>query len=732
MNGLDPVTFEVVGHKLLQISEEMGISYVRCSGSPVIVDANDMNAGVMLPDGQLSVIGPFLTLHAIVLSNVVRNALPRFEGKIHEGDMFICNDPHLGPVHQADVATVSPVFHEGEIVAWTGITGHQVDIGGKDPGGFSMGVVDIQQEGLRIPIVKHVEKGELREDLLAWILNQVRDPVVGLDLKAQIAANHIARKRMTELIAKYGLPTINAVMRQGIDHSEAKLRARLRQLPDGQWRDVQYIDHDGHAPNVYKIVVTLTKRDDHLSFDLAGTSRQALSCINCTYTGLVGGVLTPVLIQLAYDIPWNEGIVRCVSIEAETGTVANCNYPAPVSMATLGASWMITDAVQATLSKMELASEDYVREAMATWVGSCQLPAMAGISQHGYRFSMAEMSHHAGGGGARTYKDGLDMGGVFMNATPSIPNIEVNERAFPMLYLFRRQLPDSGGPGKYRGGVSGEICYILHDAPEKQVNHVVVSSGAEMPNAYGLSGGHPGAAVRWVRIRNTGIPERLRLGQPLPTQLADIPGDHDVFPPMHSRLPFVEGEAWYSNWQGGGGYGDPLDREPKAVLADVSAEVVSERLASEVYGVVFVAGSAPLAVDPDATERQRTRLRSERRQLASTPLAGPAEPARRHRVEGLSPQDLRPVSEYIGFLRSAGAYVCKRCGLELGPAGANLKHRLLRENAKLTKSGPSRGEWYDRDRFELRLFYCPDCLTLVDTEVNLKSEPPVDDLALLV
>lgn len=724
MNAIDPVTFEVLGHKLLQISEEMGISYVKCSGSPVIVDANDLNAGIMLPDGQLMVIGPFLTLHAIVLSNLVKNTITRFEGKINEGDMFICNDPHLGPVHQADIATVCPLFHDGEIVAWTGITGHQVDIGGKDPGGFSMGVVDIQQEGLRIPIVKHVERGELREDLFAWILNQVRDPIVGLDLKAQIAANNVAQQRLITLIDKYGLEMITAVMRQTMDHSEAKLRARLLELPDGAWRDVQFIDHDGHAANVYKIVVTMTKKDDHLTFDLTGTSKQAMSCINCTYIGLVGGIMTPILIQIAYDIPWNEGIMRCINIEAEEGTLVNCTYPAPTSMATLGGSWMITNAVQATLSKMLMCSPKYAREAMATWVGSCQLPAMAGVSQHGYRFGMAEMSHHAGGGGASNYKDGLDMGGVFMNATPSIPNVEANERAYPMLYLFRRQFPDSGGPGKYRGGVSGEICYVLHDAPEQQVSHVLVSSGAEMPNAYGLSGGHPGSTVRWVRVNGSDIPARIAQRQPMPTELSDIKGEYEVFAPMHPRMLFVEGEVWYSNWQGGGGYGDPLERDPHAVLADVRNELVSEAVAHQVYGVVITSDGA--GVDLEATQRRRDELREARRQHAR----GPQPNGSRHKLEELPPHGLMPAGDSLAVLLETRVYLCAKCGQELCGVNENVKEHLLREDASLVTSGPVRGEMYDQGRFHLRLFYCPCCVALVNTEVNLKDEPLVHDVQL--
>ncbi len=178
---VDPVTFEVLNHRLLSITEEMGIQYMRCSGSNVLITGNDAATAIMLPDGALVSVGPYIVTQGNVLPLIVESTqrMTHPSTGIGDGDIFICNDPYLGAIHHPDFATVAPIYHEGELVAWIGASGHQLDTGGMDPGGFSIKAVDTHQEGLRMPPVKLVEAGKVREDVLAWILNQVRDPLVG-------------------------------------------------------------------------------------------------------------------------------------------------------------------------------------------------------------------------------------------------------------------------------------------------------------------------------------------------------------------------------------------------------------------------------------------------------------------------------------------------------------------------------------------------------------------------
>ena len=464
---VDPVTFEVLNHRLLSITEEMGIQYMRCSGSNVLITGNDAATAIMRADGALVAVGPYIVTQGNVLPLIVESTQRMStDVGINDGDIFICNDPYLGAIHAPDFATVAPIFHGGKIVAWIGASGHQLDTGGMDPGGFSVKAVDIHQEGLRMPPVKIVDRGTVREDVLRWILNQVRDPLVGLDVKGQIAALNNGRRRLLELIETWGAEPVKGVMERSITHAREKLQRRLRELPDGRWRDVQYIDHDGHEPRIYQIVCTMTKRGDRIVFDFTGTSPNARGLINSTYAGLQAAVLSSMYINLCWDIPWNRGVRDCIEIVTESGTVNNCAYPAPCAMATISAVIVTIDVTWRCLAQLLLASPPHHEQAMAVWSGTSMAPIFAGRSQHGFSFAATEMSHFGGGGGARTYADGVDTAGIVFNTTPNMPNIEDQEAEYPVLYLFRRHLRDSGGPGLYRGGRSAELAYMVYEAPE--------------------------------------------------------------------------------------------------------------------------------------------------------------------------------------------------------------------------------------------------------------------------
>jgi N-methylhydantoinase B len=713
---VDPVTFEVVSHRLGLIAEEMGIIYMRTSGSHVLVTGNDAATGVALPGGELVIAGPYITTQANVLPLIIESTIRLCSENpgIGEGDVFICNDPYLGAIHQPDIATVAPIFHEGRIIGWLGASGHQLDIGGMAPGGFSVGVVDVHQEGLRIPPVKLVEGGRLREDLFRWILNSVRDPLVGLDIKAQLAALTAGQRRVRELISLYGVETVETVMQEMLDYAERRLRERLRRLPDATVREVQYIDHDGHGPNVYQVVCTVTKHGDRLRVDFTGTDLAPASLINCTASGLLAGVLTAVYVQLAYDLPWNWGIRRCVEIIAPEGTIVNAKYPRPCSMATISAVIIVIDCVFGALSRILSCSEEYAVEGTAMWTGTSMGPVIAGTNQHGFPFAVTEMSHFAGGTGARSYADGVDTGGIIFNTTPNISNVEDIEADFPILYLFRRHLRDSGGPGRWRGGVSAEVAYVPHGNPKDDLECVMAATGAEQPNAMGLWGGLPGAAVRVVRVRGTDIPRRMGTRVPLPASLDECQGEFEFLPPKHPRTAFRPGDVWYHNWQGAGGYGDPLERDPAKVAEDVRRGLVSREVAWTVYGVVLDSSGS---VDMEATQRRRDSIRRERRLSARTPTSGSSAPKLGYPFV----EKGDPLGEYLLLDRAHWVYACRVCRRVLGPAETNLYDLLAEAELPLNAAGPARGEAYDRGRFFLRVLYCPSCWTQIEAHVQLRE-----------
>jgi len=708
---MTPVQFEVIWHRILQLADEMGIHYLRCSGSQTVVTGNDGATAVMLPGTELVAIGPYIATQSNVLPLIVQSTKDLCAGNpgIEEGDIFICNDPYCGAIHHADIAVVAPVFIEGELIAWLGVSGHQLDIGGMEAGGFAISAVDTHQEGLRIPPVKIVERGALREDIFRWVMNQVRDPLVGLDIKAQLAAIAVGDRGLKSLAKRYGKNELAEVMTGSIDYVERRFRERLRALPDGEWKEVQFIDHDGHTPEIYRIELTLTKKDGKLTFDYTGTSPNARGLINSTYSGLLAGVLCGTYIQLAYDLPWNRGIQNCLEIVTEEGTVNNCAYPAPCSMATISAVIVTIDTTFGAIGRLLLASEGHRDQAMSMWTGSSMGPIVAGTSQRGHPFVYTEMSHFAGGGGARLDADGVDTGGIVFNTTPNVANVEEIEEDFPLLYLFRRHLTDSGGPGKFRGGLSAELAYIAWRAPEGWLEGSFAGTGGEMPNAIGLSGGLPGAAIRLIGISDSGVHDSLERGQMPPSRLEDIPGRHIALPVKHPRRIFGRNEVWYHNWQAAAGYGDPIDRDPEAVLRDIRAQAVSREVAEHVYGVILDG----YRVEEKTTRNRRQTIRVER-------LGGESP----REMTFTSPEGARPISEDL--LLHHDQVLCGRCGEGIGTVDDPLKSaRVIMGPTE--EAGPVRGEMYadlyGKKRFHLRRQVCPGCGTQLEVRVTMEGAP---------
>jgi N-methylhydantoinase B len=316
-------------------------------------------------------------------------------------------------------------------------------------------------------------------------------------------------------------------------------------------------------------------------------------------------------------------------------------------------------------------------------------PIFAGTSQHGFPFAATEMSHFGGGGGARTYADGVDTAGIVFNTTPNMPNIEDQEAEYPVLYLFRRHLRDSGGPGRYRGGRSGELAYTMYDAPGDRLEGLFAGTGAEMPNAIGLAGGLPGAAIRVARVVETDVAGRI--------------ARHEA---MH------RGDVWYHSWQAGGGYGDPLTRDPAVVHADLERGVISDAAARQIYGIATTTTGA-LALD--ATNLVRNALRKERLERATAVSSGASiQFAGKGRHE---------YGEALVIDFSANAVLCGHCGHRHCSATENLALHLRGYELPLNSAGPVRGEDYERGRFQLRHLCCAECAALVDVQVALKDAP---------
>ena len=596
---MDPITFSIIRHRLFRVVEEAVITLKHVSGSAITNEGHDLMVSLYQADGSLLMGGVGFLHHLTSAAEACKAIIRRFGGQIAEGDMFLLNDPYTAALHTSDIYLVSPIHHGGKLVAWSACFVHVSDIGAMNPGGFAPDAQDIFTEGFSSPGIKIIDRGELRQDLWDTILNMVRSPeMVALDLRSMIACNNVARERMLALIDKYGTKTVDEACAALINQSEVKLRERLRELPNGRWQSRQYLEVKGE---IYKVLLTMTKQDDTLTFDFTGSSPQSKYSVNCSKWASLGGLFAPLFPLLCYDIVWNEGAIRPIKMIAPEGTIVNCARPAPVSVATVGAIQSVNNAACSTIGKMLAASEKYADEATAVWHANHFAIFMFGNNQRG-RLAIGILTEtFAGAGGARTFGDGVDMGGEIPNPISRMANVETIEAQFPIRYLFRRKLTDSGGPGKFRGGAGGEMAIVAHDAPDGGIHYVLSGKGPRFPQSDGLCGGYPGSVNDYVWVH---APQDGHNTDRFATTLDAIPGEDE--PISWGVFPLMGDDALYVRWNGGGGIGDPLDRPPEKVMADVTTGHISKEAAREVYGVVETAG----AVDASATAAQRNELRA--------------------------------------------------------------------------------------------------------------------------
>jgi len=596
---MDPITFSIIRHRLFRVVEEAVITLKHVSGTAITNEGHDLMVSLYRADGSLLMGGVGFLHHLTSAAEACKSIIRRFAGQINEGDLFLLNDPFTAALHTSDIYLVSPIHHQGKLIAWSACFVHVYDIGAMNPGGFAPDAQDIFTEGFSSPGIKLIDRGQLRQDVWDTLLNMVRGPeMVALDLRSMIACNNVAKDRLLALVAKYGEATVDQACLTLIEQSETRLRQRLRDLPNGRWQSRQYLEVKGET---YRVILTMTKQDDTLVFDFSGSSPQSKYAVNCTRWASLGGLFAPLFPLLCYDITWNEGVIRPITMIAPEGSIVNCTRPAPVSVATVGAIQSVNNAACSAIGKMLAASNRYADEATAVWHANHFAIFMFGTNQRGGQSIGILTETFAGAGGARIFADGVDIGGEIPNPISRMANVETIEAAFPIRYLFRRRLQDSGGPGTHRGGTGGEMAIVPHDAPDGGIHYVLSGKGSKFPQSEGLSGGYPGAINDYVWVHAPQDADRS-----FANSLATMPGEKQ--PISWGVFPLMQKDALYVRWNGGGGIGDPLRREPAKVMQDVIDGVVSLRAADQVYGVILNQG----AVDANATQQRRAELRRTR------------------------------------------------------------------------------------------------------------------------
>jgi N-methylhydantoinase B len=731
VDSVDPLSYEVIRHRLWMSTLEMGEALKRMSGSIVVTDANDFNFAIMDEVGDIAQLGPYNVGLAVALDRAAKWTLEnRAENPgLEDGDMFLCNDPWVGGgMHQNDVAVFAPVFWEGKLFAWTAAVSHQLDLGGVSPGSWTPRATSVFWESLPTPPVKIVRRHRIQRDIEDLYLRRSRIPrLVALDLRAQVGALNLAEERLHTLLRKYGADTVKAVMKRMMNDTEQRVRAKLRTLPDGGWHATAYQESAREGDRgLYKIACHMTKRGDHLTFDFHGTDPQTEGIIHCTHSTLYASVLMGTLPVLCGDMPYSAGgLLRCFDIVSEEGTLNNVIFPGGVSKGSVASSWATMNAVVECLSKMVDANPEQRKNGIAVCVGTWSLAALSGIDQYRRPFVTMLMDPMAGGLGARTDSDGVDTGGSMTIVMGRMPDVEMAEFMAPFLYLWRREETDSGGPGRYRGGLGASVC-VIPWRTEAPMSLILSGSGKAVSMNVGIHGGYPGNTQLDVTIRDSNAQELMR-GGVMPAELSEIAGGVEYEPPEKETYLGVK-DTYFLFWQAGGGYGDPILREPERVQNDVAEFKVSPATARAIYGVAL---NGDLKIDRAETRRLREAIRDRRRTRAGRPhpaTNAASSPAAHDHNGAVRWND--NLAESVRDGRRVLA--CRHCGYEISHGSENYERRLAMVEGKPEEAGPqvSAEPWrYIDAKVVFRQYCCPGCATAFDTQVVPADHPIAADHA---
>jgi N-methylhydantoinase B len=570
----DPIAFELFRNAIFSIADEMALTVFRTTYSGVLKDNMDYSTAFADANGRLVAQGLTLPGHLGSIPTALESVMRHFGDSMHEGDIYCLNDPFDGGMHLPDIFVFKPLYHEGRRLAFAATVCHHTDVGGRVAGSNASDSTEIYAEGLRIPPLKLYDRGVRNETLMAIIERNVRLPVrLFGDLRAQLAACHIAETQFAELVARYGPDTVAFYMEEVIDYAERLTRAALAELPDGEWSFEDWIDDDGvDVGKPIRLFVTLRKQGGHMVVDWTGTNPQVKGAINNTLSFTKAASYTAVRSVLPAGIPNNEGVFRAIEVICAPGTVGNGVLPAACAARGL-TGFRMTDCVFGALAMM-----------LPDRVFAAGDGGNTGISIGGWdaeRRPFIYVDFTCGAWGARPWADGLD-GNSHMFANMASHSVEVTEAEQPIQLLAYEFVPDRAGAGMFRGGVPFRRDYRFLEAE----GTLQVRSDRRVHRPFGLYGGSPGAPSENV-LNPDGAAE------PLPSKLT---------------MTIRRGEVFRHVLAGGGGWGDPLERDPALVLRDVRNELLSVAKAAADYGVVVAGG----AVDAAATACLRAELRARR------------------------------------------------------------------------------------------------------------------------
>ncbi len=590
---LDPITFAVVLNTVDAICVEMTLALERTAYSPVISVARDFSCSIYDGECRQISMSESLPIHTNSQHLVLQTLREQFGADVHDGDVFLCNDPYSGNTHIGDLMAIAPVFHDGDLLFWSVVKAHHQDTGAPLPTSLNQTATDVFQEGLKIPPLKICDRGREREDVLRLYLANVRyqEMEVG-DLRAQIGAARKGRQRLLELIERYGHAEILHYADEMIRYADRRTAEEIRRFPAGEYHGEAWVDSDGQGDRSdIPIRVKLTIDDGDVHLDFAGSAPAVRGAVNSSYGALLSGASIPILQAIDPEIPHNQGCLDHIHVTAPAGSICNAEWPAATPLATGHPN----DAIKAAV--MKALAHAVPERVTSGWGTSHGMPQIAALDRDGsgQRWGVFLFNGVAGGPALQGYDGWPLLCSPGASGATKVLSVEVMELLYPFLVEEYELEPDSAGAGTWNGGHA--VRFVLVPAEPIEVN----SWGDQVSNPpHGVFGGRPA---------NGG-------GQ----YVVHADGRRTFYSGM-ARFAVDAEERYVIVGGSGGGYGDPLDRDPELVADEVRAELLSPERARDVYGVALDPHS--LAVDRAATDRLRARLRGAR---PPGPLIDPTRP----------------------------------------------------------------------------------------------------------
>jgi N-methylhydantoinase B len=538
---IDRITVSVIQHRLEAIVQEMGEAMLRTAYSQILNSSRDFSTAVFDGQGRLAAQAEHVPIHVGALPWAVVSIAEYFKDRIRPGDLFLLNDPYHGGNHLPDLTVLLPVFVDDRVAFWSINRAHQHDIGGATHGTYNPGATEIWQEGLRVPPLKLYDAGELRDDVMQMIATNVRHPRDFLgDLRAMIGSARVGERRLLKLCGEYGIETTTEAVGEVLASAERQARACVREWKDGVFHGEAMLDDDGHGTTDIWIRATVTKQGDALEVDLTDCHPQVQGFINSSWPNTMSSVHMAFAYLIDPRTPKNEGTFRPVSVTATPGTIVWPNPPAPVTLCT---NHCAQDIAEAMIKALADSCPDRV---LAGWSKRFRI-AIQGTQPATKRPFIWHLFHARGGGGASVAGDGWCTAGEGQAAGGiKFGSVEVAETRFPLFFARHEFRPDSGGAGRHRGGVGSLLELRMETIAPAKAN--TAGEGVKYP-PHGILGGQDGTVHRY----------RLVSG-----------GKTRVLRTKEVGIPVLPGDVFLVESSGGGGYGDPRERDPRAIEDDVA------------------------------------------------------------------------------------------------------------------------------------------------------------------